>query len=366
MSTRDYTKTSLSVPVLRLGPVSWPVNLRLLTCLAVTALLLLLGVCATVTHGDYRLSLGQVWEVFTGGGSPIERAVVFDMRLGRAVVACLVGAALAYSGALTQSVARNPLASPDILGITQGASLAAVVTIVFAGAGAGGVLEAGASAVLSTVGLPGAAIVGAVLAAVLVWVLAAPSRSSMMQVVLIGVGVSIFLSAMVTWLLAYAQLDRAASARMWLTGSLNGRDWNHAWAPLAVLFVAIAIAGWLAFQLSALVLGDTVAHVLGHRVRLAQLVQLLTAVVLAAVGVAAAGPISFVAFVVPHLARVLAGTATPPLVFSALLGAALLVAADLLARVVLPWELPVGVVTAFVGAPFLLFMIVRTRKEEVI
>ncbi|WP_026165964.1 FecCD family ABC transporter permease [Corynebacterium mastitidis] len=352
--------------VLRLGPVSWRINARLLACMAATAALLALGVCWAVTQGEYRMTLGQVVEVFAGGGTAIQRAVVFDMRLGRAVVACLVGAALAYSGALTQSVARNPLASPDILGITQGASLAAVTTIVFAGAGHGGVIEAGATTVMGTVGLPGAAIAGALLAALLIWLLAGPARNSMLQVVLIGAGMSIFLSAGVTWLLAYAQLDRAASARMWLTGSLNGRDWNHAWAPLAVLVVAVALGGWLAFQLSALVLGETTAHVLGHRVRVAQLVQLLTAVVLAAVGVAAAGPIGFVAFVVPHLARALAGTPTPPLLFSALLGAALLLGADLLARVVLPWELPVGVVTAFLGAPFLLFMIFRTRREETI
>ncbi|MBC3185630.1 iron ABC transporter permease [Corynebacterium sp. zg-331] len=334
--------------------------------MAGTAVLVVLGVCWSVTQGEYRMSLGEVVEVLLGGGTKIQRVVVFDMRMGRAVVACLVGAALAYSGALTQSVARNPLASPDILGITQGASLAAVVVIVFAGAGQGGVIEAGATTVLGAVGLPGAAMIGAFVAALAIWLVAGPTRGSMLRVVLIGVGASIFLSACTTWLLASAELGRAASARMWLTGSLNGRDWNHAWAPLAVLLVAVALGGWLAFQLSALVLGETTAHVLGHRVRLAQLVQLGTAVVLAAVGVAAAGPISFLAFVTPHLARALARTATPPLIFSALLGAALLLGADLLARVILPWELPVGVVTAFLGAPFLPFMIFRTRREETI
>lgn len=334
--------------------------------MAITALLMAAGVCWSVTQGSYQLTLGEVMEVFTGGGTKIQRAVVFDMRLGRAVVACLVGAALAYSGALTQSVARNPLASPDILGITNGASLAAVAVIVFAGAGSGGVIEAGATSVLGTVGLPGAAMVGAFLTALLIWLLAGPARSSMLQVVLIGVGASIFLSSCTTWLLAYAELDRAAAARMWLTGSLNGRDWNHAWAPLAVLLVAVALGGWLAFQLSALVLGEATAHVLGHRVQLAQLVQLFCAVVLAAVAVAAAGPIGFIAFVSPHLARRLARTPTPPLIFSALLGGTLLLGADLLARVVLPWELPVGVVTAFIGAPFLLYMIFRTRREETI
>lgn len=350
----------------RLGPISWRVNPRLLACMVIAVALMVAGVCWAVTQGEYRMTLGEVLAVFTGGGTKIQQTVVFDMRLGRAVVACVVGAALAYSGALTQSVARNPLASPDILGITQGASLAAVTVIVFAGAGQGGVIEAGATTVLGAVGLPGAAIIGGLLAAILIWLLAGPARGSMLQVVLVGVGASIFLSSCTTWLLAYAELDRAASARMWLTGSLNGRDWNHAWAPLTVLLVAVALGGWLAFQLSALVLGETTAHVLGHRVQVAQLVQLFTAVVLAAVGVSAAGPVGFIAFVSPHLARALARTATPPLIFSALLGGVLLLGADLLARVVLPWELPVGVVTAFIGAPFLLYMIFRTRREETI
>ncbi|AWB81248.1 ferric enterobactin transporter permease FepG [Corynebacterium yudongzhengii] len=351
---------------LRVGPASMPINPRLLLCVALAGAVLALGVCYSVTQGEFQLSMGEVLAVFAGGGSAIERAVVFDMRLGRAVVACLVGAALGFSGALTQSVARNPLASPDILGITNGASLAAVATIIFAGAGAGGVVEAGATTVMATVGIPGAAIIGAGLAAVVIWLLAGSARGSVLKVVLIGVGMSIFLSSMTTWLLAYAQLDRAASARMWLTGSLNGRDWNHAGAPFVVVLVAVLVGGWLAFQLAALVLGPATAHVLGHRVGVAQAVQLVVAVILAAVAVAAAGPIGFIAFVSPHVARGLARTPTPPLMFSALMGAVLLLGADLLARVVLPWELPVGVVTAFIGAPFLLYIIVRVRREETV
>lgn len=358
-----------AAPVLRavrIGPLSMPLNTRLMACVLLAVLVLIAGVCWSITQGEFGLTMREVLGVLAGGGSPIERTIVFDMRLGRAAVACLVGAALGFSGALTQSVARNPLASPDILGITNGASLAAAATIIFAGAGTGGVVEAGATTVMATVGLPGAAIGGAALAAVAIWVLASPTHGSVLKVVLIGVGASIFLSSMTTWLLAYAQLDRAASARMWLTGSLNGRDWNHAWAPLAMLVVGIAVAGWLSFQLGALVLGRVTAHVLGHRVAAAQVVQLVAAVLLAAVAVAAAGPIGFIAFVSPHVARALAGTATPPLIFSGLMGAALLLGADLVARIVLPWELPVGVVTAFIGAPFLLYMIVRVRREETV
>lgn len=354
------------IDAVRVGSLSFPFNPRLLICIVSFLLLLVVGVCWSVTQGQYRLTFGGVIEVFSGGGSAIDRAVVFNMRLGRAIVACLVGAALGFSGALTQTVARNPLASPDILGITNGASLAAVTTIIFAGAGAGGIVEAGATTVLGTVGIPGAAIIGAALASLVIWMLAGRKAHSMLTVVLIGVGISIFLSAITTWMLAYARLERAAPARMWLTGSLNGRDWNHGWAPLAVVIIAVALAGWLAFHLSALVLGDMTAHMLGHDVRVAQIVQLITAVLLAAVAVAAAGPIGFVAFVAPHIARLVAATATPPLVFSAVMGATILLFADSLGRVILPWELPVGVVTSFVGAPFLLYMIFRMRREETV
>ncbi|SES24949.1 FecCD family ABC transporter permease [Corynebacterium cystitidis] len=358
--------TSKVISSISLGRLSFRLNPRLVLCLGVTLVLLFIAVAWSVTQGEYSLTLGEVLTVFAGGGSTIERAVVFDLRLGRSVVACAVGAALAYSGALTQSTARNPLASPDILGITHGAAFGGALAIIFAGSGSGGALESGANIIVQNVGLPGAAIAGALTTASVIALLARSVRGSILQVVLVGVGASIFLSSLTSWLLAWAQLDRAANARLWLTGSLNGRDWSHGWAPLVVLLIAIALAGWLSFQLSALVLGNTTAHVLGHRVGLGYLIQLLTAVVLAAVAVSAAGPIGFIAFVSPHLARGLAGTPTPPLVLSASIGAVVLLGADLIARVLLPWELPVGVVTAFVGAPFLLFMIIRIRRKETV
>ncbi|WP_241228230.1 FecCD family ABC transporter permease [Corynebacterium hylobatis] len=348
---------------LRTGLVSWQWNLRLACWLVLTAVATVLFMALGITLGDYPLTLTEVLTVFAGGGTAIEQKVVLDLRLGRAVVGAAVGACLAFSGALTQTVARNPLASPDILGITNGASLAAVAALILGGAGAGGTLSVGAEAMVSSLGVPGTAVVGALLIAALIWFIAGPVRGDMMSLVLIGVGCSILLSALTTWLLAWAELDRAAEARMWLTGSLNGRDLNHAWAPLVVSLLAIAAAGWLAFQLAALSLGEATAHVLGHNVRITQMIQLLTAVILAAVAVSAAGPIGFIAFVTPQIARRLAGTATPPLVLSAFCGAALLTGADLFTRTVVPWELPVGVVTAFFGAPVLLYLIISNNRK---
>lgn len=357
---------SLRPRLFLVGPVAVPVNLRLVGVSGVAVLLSFLVACLSIAHGEFPLPLADVLRVLGGGGTKVEQAVVFNLRLGRVVVALVVGAALGYAGALTQSVARNPLASPDILGITDGASLAAAAAIVFTGAGTGGVIAAGADSLMATVGIPGIAIIGALSTGVAIWLLAGHGRTTMLQMVLIGVGAAIFLAGLRTWLLAYAELDRAIEARMWLTGSLTGRDFNHAWVPLAVLLVAVSLAGWLAFQLAALALGDVTAHVLGHHVSAAQAAQLLTAVILCAVAVSAAGPVPFIAFVAPQIARWAGGTPTPPLVLSALTGALLLSFSDLTARVILPWELPVGVFTAFVGAPVLLLLILRqTRKETV-
>ncbi|MCK7637430.1 FecCD family ABC transporter permease [Corynebacterium pygosceleis] len=311
--------------------------------------------------GSYPLSPTDVWRILLGRGTEIERTVVWDLRLGRAVVALLVGACLGFSGALTQTVARNPLASPDILGVTHGASFAAVGVIAFAGTG--GVLGDSAGLLLGSIGLTFTAVAGALGTAVLVWFLVGRERSNMLSLVLIGVAVSMFLGALNTWIIARTTLERAAAAQLWLTGSLNGRDFAHAWAPGVVLLGAVSVAGWLAFVLGALALGPATAHTLGHNVTVAQAVQLLTAVVLAAVAVSAAGPIGFVAFVTPQIARLAAGSATPPLVLSALTGAVTVATADLAARALLPWEVPVGIVTALAGAPVLLWMIVSLNRK---
>ncbi|OIJ36732.1 hypothetical protein BK826_02380 [Rothia kristinae] len=171
------------------------------------------------------------------------------------------------------------------------------------------------------------------------------------------------LGAALVWLMAGTTLEQAAEARLWLTGSLNGRGWDQAWAPLICSLAALASAGWLAFQLAGLSLGPEIAHGLGHRLRVAQAGQLLAAVVLAAVAVSAAGPIPFVAFVAPQIAQRLTGAATPPLWCSALTGMLLVSAADLVARTVLPWELPLGIVTAVCGAPVLIWLVLKMNRK---
>lgn len=355
------SRATLGIRAVRIGRLSFVVRPRHLLVAVALILVTVLVFAANLGRGDFPMSVPDVLRTLAGGGTRLEETIVFRWRLGRAVAGLAVGAALAFSGALTQSVARNPLASPDVLGITNGASVAAVFVITVAGTP--GVLGAVASFGRDTLGVPVVAIIGSVLTAALVWWVAGKDRGSMLRLVLIGVGAAMFLNAISTWLMAGTTLEQAAEARLWLTGSLNGRGWDQAWAPLICSLAALASAGWLAFQLAGLSLGPEIAHGLGHRLRVAQAGQLLAAVVLAAVAVSAARPIPFVAFVAPQIAQRLTGAATPPLWCSALTGMLLVSAADLLARTVLPWELPLGIVTAVCGAPVLIWLVLKMNRK---
>ncbi|BCY08456.1 iron chelate uptake ABC transporter family permease subunit [Actinoplanes sp. L3-i22] len=317
----------------------------------------LAGIAATIAvtvvsigHGSFTIAPGDVVGTLLGGGTAAQQLVILDLRLPRILVALMVGAALAVSGALTQTFARNPLASPDVLGVTNGASLGAVALIVLGGSAATGV--------------PLAALAGGLVTAAAVYLLAWRRGVDGYRLVLIGIGVGEVVSGGVSWFLIRAEIVDAARATVWLNGSVAGADWVQV-RPLALaLTVLLPLAVATAFTLQALQFGDDVARSLGVRLQLAQLAVVLTAVALAAAAVAAAGPIEFVAFVVPQIALRLCGGSRPPLVVSAILGALLVSAADLVARTVLPSrELPVGLVTAIVGAPYLLWLLIRTNRR---
>jgi iron complex transport system permease protein len=182
--------------------------------------------------------------------------------------------------------------------------------------------------------------------------------------VLVGVGVSALLGSLVGWLMVEASIDTAARANVWLTGTLNGRGWTELWVLTAVTGAAAMVLVPASARLTSLALGTDVARGLGVRVGPSLAVLLLVAVALASTTTAMIGPIAFVALVCPHLARLACGAARPPLAASAALGALLLTAADLAARTAVPTvQVPAGAVTALIGAPFLLWLLVRTRSE---
>ncbi len=347
---------------LRVGRASWLVPVRAGVVVA-AGLAVLAGLAAVdLAVGDFPIPVGDVVRTLLGGGDASQRFVVMELRLPQTVVAVGVGAALGLAGALTQTVARNPLASPDILGVTDGAAFAAVAVIVLAGgSGFGGGLVSGP---LQELGLPVAAFVGAMSAAALLYLLSWRRGLDIQRLVLVGIGVGAFLTAGTSYLLVNARIHDAASAQVWLSGSLTARGWEHARPVLVVLLACAPLALLLVRSLNAMLLGDDTARVLGIRLQLTQLGVLTLAVALTAVSVSAVGPLEFVAFVVPQVALRLTGGSRPPLLASMAWGGVLVVSADLLTRAVLPFALPAGIVTAAIGAPYLIWLLIRTNRRS--
>ncbi|CAN5542697.1 iron chelate uptake ABC transporter family permease subunit [soil metagenome] len=345
----------------RLGPVSWRWSARaVVVCLGAIAVLGVL-VVLDLALGDVDIAFSTTVRTLLGGGDPGSQFIINRLRLPQTSVAVLVGMALGLAGALCQTFARNPLASPDILGVTQGASAGAVALIVLSGGGGyGGGVAGGA---LQTLGLPVAAFLGALLTATLLYALSWRHGIDGQRLVLVGIGLGAALLAVVDWLLVHARIQDVASAQIWLNGSLNARGWDQAKPVALALLVLVPVSLWLVRHLNALLLGDDPARALGVRLQATQVLVLLAAVGLASVAVSAVGPLSFVALVVPQVALRLTGGSRPPLLASMILGATLVVGADVITRVVLPFAVPVGVVTAAVGAPYLIWLLVSSNRK---
>lgn len=347
------TSSPSPVPGVRVGRVSfvwrpWVVAVTLLLTAAVFLLF-----CLSIGVGDFPIALPRVIATILGRGEQVDRFVIMDLRMPRALAGLVVGIALGVSGAITQSVARNPLASPDVLGITGGAGVVAVFLVTVSGGTA--------AAVVSSVGLSAAALAGGLATGLLVYFLAWRRGVDGFRLVLIGISVSAVTEALTTWLLTTADIRDVARAQAWLVGSLDNRSWDEVTTALGCTLVLLAVVATAAFPFKPLHLGDEVAAGLGVRYTRVRAVLLLCAVLLAAAAVGAAGPVPFVALVAPQVAMRLAKCPTPPLVASGLVGALLLTGADLVARTALPMALPVGVVTAAIGGPFLVYLLVRAN-----
>jgi ABC-type enterobactin transport system permease subunit len=339
----------------RLGTVSGIVRWRQVAVPLVALLVLVLLSAASLGRGDFPMGIGEVLRTLAGAGERAQEFIVLELRAPRIVLGLLVGLALGIAGALFQTFARNPLASPDVLGITQGASVGAVAAIVLGG---------GSGSFLGGLGVPFAALAGALLTGLLLIVATWRAGIDGYRLVLVGIALWSAMAALIDWLLTNAEIYDAASAYVWITGSLNARTWDHA-APLALsVLVLVPLALAAGRVLSVLQFGDDTARGLGVRLPLAQAVVVLVAVLLVATAVSAAGPITFVALVVPQIAVRLTGGSRPPLLASGLLGAVLVLGADLVTRTLLPQALPVGILTAAIGAPYLLWLLVRGRRRS--
>jgi iron complex transport system permease protein len=302
-----------------------------------------------VGSGDYPLAPIDVLAALVGGGDESSRFVVWTLRLPRLLSAVLIGAALALSGAIFQSLARNPLVAPDIIGINAGAALAAVAVIVW--------------------GLPDgllapAALVGGLIASAAVYALAWRGGVAGSRLVLIGIGIGALAEAGVSYLLTRGEIFLVQEATLWLVGSLSGVGWGDVWLLVGTLAILLPATFALSRGLATLQLGDDAAAGLGLPIERSRLALVVVAVALAAACVTVAGPIAFVAFIAPHLARRLArasGSGVMPA--AAAIGAMLLIGSDIVARRLFdPMDLPVGIVTVLLGAPYFLWLLVRSSR----
>ncbi len=337
--------------VLRGRTVSGLLDLRVLAVvLALVAAALAVAVVSLGT-GDLEIAPSRVLETLGGGGTRVERLVVLEWRLPRTLTALLIGAALGASGAIFQSLTRNPLGSPDIIGFNVGAYTGALAVILLVGPGYYGV-AAGALA-------------GGLATAFVVYLLAFSGGATGFRLIIVGIAVTAMLQSINTWIILRADLQTAMAAATWGAGTLNGISWAQA-VPVAVVFAVLlpAVVG-VAGRMPVLELGDDAAAALGLRPERSRIALVVVGVALAAVAAAAAGPISFVALAAPQLARRLTRSAGVTIAPAAAMGAFLLVASDHLAQnLFAPTRLPVGVVTVSVGGVYLIWLLARETRRR--
>ncbi|MFF1386191.1 FecCD family ABC transporter permease [Arthrobacter sp. NPDC058288] len=350
-----------------------PVRAPALNRTAVLAFAVVVLFAVSVLLGSYTVTIPDFFKILLAhltGGQKVPGAsfIVMENKLPRAVSGTMIGAAFGLAGALFQTMLRNPLASPDVIGISYGASAAAVTAIVVFGA---------SGAVVS-----GAALAGALGVAALIYGISRggslgseslgsgggnSGNAAGSRLILAGVGIAAALHAMVSFLMTRADIRTAADALVWLNGSLNSASWDRAGILALALLVLVPATAALAGPLRILELGDDTAAGLGVRVGFTRLAVVVVAVALAAVATAAAGPVAFVAFLAGPIARRFTAKASLPA--SAFVGALIVLAADYFAANIAPLlldgtVLPVGVVTGALGAPFLLWLLVTSNRKD--
>ncbi|MGW2767610.1 FecCD family ABC transporter permease [Streptomyces sp. NPDC001275] len=317
--------------------------------LVTALLLLLLAVLLSLAVGSRPVAPSVVWDALLHGGTSADAQVVRSLRVPRTVIGVMVGAALAVAGTVLQGITRNPIAEPGILGISQGASMGVVCAIAFLG-------------VHSLTGYVWYAFVGAGVASVLIYAVASSGRggASPVKLALAGAAMNAFLASLISAVLT-TNARALDEFRFWDVGSISGRDAMIAAQVWPFLLAGLLLVLAMARGLDALALGDDIARGLGRNVALLRATGALGATVLTGAAVAAAGPIAFIGLAVPHMARALVGPGHRWLLpVAALLGPVMLLLADVLGRVVVrPAEVPVAVMTALAGVPFLIVLVRR-------
>lgn len=337
----------------RSGKMSFLLEKRAIIVLTVLILLSVAIFMTGLSVGSTFISPVEVFKHLIDAGSGDYTFTIDKLRMPRVLLAMLVGAALSVSGLILQGIIRNPLGSPDIIGITGGASLFAVTFITyFAGT-------------VSIQWLPMAAIAGAACVSILMYLLSWKKGVTPIRLVLIGIGLAAAMSALTTMMLVLGDANSTTKAYVWLTGSVYGANWSDVYTMLPWVLVFIPLALLLSKTANAQEMGDQISAGLGVRVQLHRYMLLMISVVLAGSAVAFAGAISFVGLIAPHIARRLVGRSFGSLVpVSALIGGMIVVLADIVARTAfLPLDLPAGVFVSGIGAPFFIFLLYRNRHQ---
>lgn len=343
----DFGRRTL---VIRRAWMGLRVDLRsVAVCLTLALIAIAIGLLALAT-GSYQLSLDQVLSALTGGASGIERDIVVEWRLPRVVAALAFGAALGVSGAMFQSLTRNPLASPDVIGFATGSYTGALVVILLIGG--------------SYASIAVGALVGGIATAVLVYVFAYRRGVQGFRLIIVGIAVSAVLGSVNTWMMLKAELEVAMAAAAWGAGSLNAVTWEQVLIGGTVIVVLLAGAGLVSRPMRQLELGDDAVALQGVSVGTFKLAIVVIGVALTATVTAASGPIVFVALAAPQIARRLARTAGITLAPAALAGALMLVVADFIAQHVAPTPLPVGVITVMIGGGYLGWLLFTEARRR--
>jgi iron complex transport system permease protein len=332
---------------------------------ALLAVLLLAVMAAALATGPYGLPAGRVlailgdWLTGQPAADVTERIVLVDIRLPRLLLGALVGAALAVSGTMLQGLFRNPLADPGLVGVSSGAALGAVAAII-----TGAALLAPIAAVLSLGILPVAAFLGGFVTTLVLYAIATrQGRTSVATMLLAGIAIGAFSGAITSWLVFRSTDAQLRELTFWTMGSLSGATWLKIAFAAPPILAVLALSPVVARGLDALVLGEAEAHHLGIDTERLKTVIVFAVAVMVGVSVAFTGVIGFVGIVVPHLLRLGIGPEHRTLLpAAALLGASLLIGADIVCRIaVAPAELPIGIVTALIGAPFFVSILLRRR-----
>ncbi|MCK9494470.1 MAG: iron chelate uptake ABC transporter family permease subunit [Dehalococcoidia bacterium] len=343
------TASTRRLKSVRLGPVSFRLNVRTLGLIGIAFAALVLFSSWALTLGSFPVPVSGVINSVLGRGSDEYDFIVRTLRLPRLLAALMVGAALGMSGAIFQGLVRNPLVSPDIIGINQGATAVAVFWIVTG----------------QPVGmLAPVAFAGATVTALLVYVLSWRGGVAPSRLVLVGIGINAVAAAGTTYILVKYPIERVGSAVAWSAGSVYASTWDDVAILSIALLILTPLAAILMWHLRILQFGDDTAASLGLPVEPTRLLLVLVGCGCSAIAVSLAGPIGFVALMVPHIARMLGGAMTGSvLILTAILGALLLLASDVVGQHFLPVSMPVGVVTAVVGAPYFLFLLYRANAR---